>query len=375
MAGPGLLLSLFSVILLSLPGPGISEVCRDQEGNEVDWWIVYKLPRRTSVKYRHKYKKHFPRKKDWKGFNNNLKEGVAYAYLTSALPDTQWTMSPVAISDPSSIPGRTLAPLYSSSSADMFSLLYNDEVPNGPTSFYHGHTKGVVMGSQDSSLWLIHSVPHFPPFPNETYDYPATGHSFGQSALCLSFSSGQLDTVGKQLTYNYPNIYHTNVPQWSTRYTSLVAASQGSHINTAPYFNTEILNTLAGESLTVFAKFTDFGKDLYADLVAPSLQVPLMVESWPRGPGKMPSRCETKFIVENINEMDFTELEDDDFRTTFDHAKWAISLDKKRPWVCVGDINRMTTQEHRAGGTACFWSYTVWKTFKKSVKDIEACDV
>ena len=152
-----------------------------------------------------------------------------------------------------------------------------------------------------------------------------------------------------------------------------MAASQGSHINTAPYFNTEILNTLAGESLTVFAKFTDFGKDLYADLVAPILQVPLMVESWPRGPGKMPSRCETKFIVENINEMDFTELEDDDFRTTFDHAKWAISLDKKKPFVCIGDINRMKTQLKRAGGTVCFDDHFAWKAFTGIIKSVEKC--
>ena len=373
MAGAGLLCLTLGLIL-SLPRPGLSEVCRDAEGRQVDWWIVYKLPRRTEAKYHRKYKRHFPRKQDWKRFRSNLKEGVAYAYLTSSLPDTQWTMSPAAISDPSYIPGRTLAPLYSNSSS-LTSLLYNDEVPHGPTSFYKGHTKGVVMGSPASSLWLIHSVPHFPPFPNETYDYPATGHTFGQSALCLSLGSDQLDTVGKQLTYNYPNIYHASVPQWATRYKNFVEASEGEHIRSAPYFNTAQLSTLAGESLTVFAKFTDFGKDLYADLVAPGLQVPLMVETWPRGPGKMPSRCSGRFIVENINEMDFTELEDDDFKTTFDHAKWAISLDKKRPWVCVGDINRMTTQEHRAGGTACFWSHKVWKTFKKSVKGIETCDV
>ena len=62
----------------------------------------------------------------------------------------------------------------------------------------------------------------------------------------------------------------------------------------------------------MFAKWTKFGKDLYADLVAPSLGVPLLVESWPNGPGKMPSRCSGPFIVENVDEMDFAEVEDDD---------------------------------------------------------------
>jgi len=87
----------------------------------------------------------------------------------------------------------------------------------------------------------------------------------------------------------------------------------------------------------------------------------------------MPSRCNSPFIVENVNEMDFIELEEDDFTTKHDHAKWAISLDKKRPYVCVGDINRMDTQRKRGGGTLCFQNPAVWKTFKAAIKVIEEC--
>ena len=99
----------------------------------------------------------------------------------------------------------------------------------------------------------------------------------------------------------------------------------------------------------------------------------MLVETWPNGPGKMPSRCSTPFIVENVDEMDFSELDDDDFTTKHDHAKWAISLDSKKPFVCVGDINRMETQKKRGGGTVCFLHPTVWKTFKNSIKVIEEC--
>ncbi len=38
----------------------------------------------------------------------------------------------------------------------------------------------------------------------------------------------------------------------------------------------ESLNTAAGIQLTSFAKSSKFGKDLYADLVAPVLQAPLL---------------------------------------------------------------------------------------------------
>lgn len=29
-----------------------------------------------------------------------------------------------------------------------------------------GHTKGVILGDKFTSLWLVHSVPRFPPTPN-----------------------------------------------------------------------------------------------------------------------------------------------------------------------------------------------------------------
>ena len=141
----------------------------------------------------------------------------------------------------------------------------------------------------------------------------------------------------------------------------------------APYYSIATLTSLAGTAFTSFAKYNKWGKDLYADLVAPGLRAPLAVESWPNGPGKMASSCSTPFIVENVDEMDFLELEDDDFTTKHDHAKWAISLDSKQPYVCVGDINRMETQKRRGGGTLCFLNQAVWKTFKSSIKVLEEC--
>ena len=47
-----------------------------------------------------------------------------------------------------------------------------------------------MVGSESSgSVWLIHSVPHYPPFPNETYGYPHTGQRYGQTAMCVSLHS------------------------------------------------------------------------------------------------------------------------------------------------------------------------------------------
>lgn len=32
-----------------------------------------------------------------------------------------------------------------------------------------GHTKGVILGDKFTSLWLVHSVPRFPPLPDCEY--------------------------------------------------------------------------------------------------------------------------------------------------------------------------------------------------------------
>ena len=359
-----LVLTLLSVLtlLLSTSSQVQAVSCRDSRGHPVDWWILYKLPR----SHHRKRRRSGDRYRD---------EGTSYAYLTSSSPDMEWILDSLPISSPASLPGRTLEPLYRGRAevGEMFSLMYNDEHPHGPTSMTRGHTKGVILGDRESSLWLIHSVPHYPPYPNETYSYPSTGQHYGQTALCISLRSDQLDRVGRQLGYNTPYIYQANIPAWLSSYPDMVRAARGKHVRQPPYYNTELVTTRQGERFVTFAKYSEFGKDLYADLVAPVLRVPLIVESWPNGPGKMPSSCSRPFIVENVDEMEFHELDDDDFKTTKDHSKWAISLDKKKPFVCIGDINRMETQKRRGGGTACFSSQKVWRTFKKSVKSVEAC--
>lgn len=44
---------------------------------------------------------------------------------------------------------------------------------------------------------------------------------------------------------------------------------------------------------------------------------------------------------------------------TRDHAKWGIT--KTSNWVCVGDINRMVSQDKRGGGTIALQDETLWR--------------
>ncbi len=51
-----------------------------------------------------------------------------------------------------------------------------------------------------------------------------------------------------------------------------------------------------------------------------------LVETWPNGRGRMNSSCRAPYVVENIAELDFPHISNEDFTTRHDHAKWAISL-------------------------------------------------
>ena len=86
-----------------------------------------------------------------------------------------------------------------------------------------------------------------------------------------------------------------------------------------------------------FAKSTDFGSDLYSNLVAPYYDTDLLVETWQNGRGKLPSNC-SEPTVENVLDM---KLSGDPFKETTDHSKWAISKSSALGLVCIGDINRM----------------------------------
>ncbi len=114
--------------------------------------------------------------------------------------------------------------------------------------------------------------------------------------------------------------------------------------------------------------------------MAPYLQTNLMTETWPNGPGKMNSSCGRQFRVENVDELDFRSAFRPavDFTTRHDHAKWAVSSERKGDaavhyYVCVGDINRMETQKRRAGGTVCFDDKGAWKAFSSLIKSVETC--
>uniref|UniRef100_A0A1B6LW25 Uncharacterized protein n=2 Tax=Graphocephala atropunctata TaxID=36148 RepID=A0A1B6LW25_9HEMI len=333
--------------------------CRDENNNVVSWFAIYKIP---------KIKDHS---------NEFIQSGVAYAYILSG-SDQGWRLSEKSINDSNSIPGLTLAPLYINSSdgnsQDALYILYNDQPPVGNTSLERGHTKGVVFAEDSGGFWLVHSVPHYPPLPNTThYTYPHSGLKNGQSYLCITLPPDQLELVGTQLMYNEPHIFaNLTSPDLGALYPLLTKAALGSEVKSPPWYHTQILKTESGTNFSSFAKASKFQKDLYSDWVVTVLNVSVLAETWPNGPGRLNSSCQLPFRVENVDSIGLS-IVGDPFTSHKDHSKWAVSKTKDEPWVCIGDINRAASQELRGGGTVCVRDASLWEAYFSSVSSVESC--
>lgn len=342
------ILVIFLIFLAFFTSVKFSEAalsCRDAQGNPIDWFNLYKLPKKIST-------------------------GLQYLVLTEK--DNDWALSEDSIDDPKSIPGRTVSQLTN----QHLVLMYNDEPPEGETDATRGHTKGVIGTDGESGFWLIHSVPKYPEKLSLAYTYPKTGTIYGQSFLCVTFNASEMDTIGLQLQMNEPHFYEINLPEsLKDKFPNLVRASDMKRISEPPFWRLEELQSQQGNTFRSFAKSAKFKKELYMDWVAPVLGATFMVESWLHGPGRLESNCSTQFGVFNLKDL-VVHMEGKltTFRTLDDHSKWAVSLGVK-DWICVGDINRAEHQKVRGGGTLCRWDKKVATAYRNTIVDYDPCTI
>lgn len=333
---------------------GFAELgCRDENGNLVDWYYLYKLPEKVA--------------------GSSETAGLHYTFITADQTSAGWQLSARNVNESESIPGRTVGPVLGAK--DLLALLYNDEPPEGRTDGLRGHTKGVVATDGTSGFWLIHSVPKYPPELGQEYHYPNTGRMYGQSFLCISFGADQMDSIGGQLVLNEPHVYSYHIPdELRDRFPKLVEATHMKTDSKPPHWNVQELRSRAGVTFNSFAKNRYFKKELYSDLIAPSLQSNLLVESWQHGAGNLPSDCsKPKWSVLNVEGVTIGQWFN--FETLQDHSKWAVSGDSgsSSRYVCVGDINRQEHQKVRGGGSVCSELPEVVAAYAASVGSVESC--
>ncbi|KAK6012764.1 deoxyribonuclease II [Ostertagia ostertagi] len=206
-----------------------------------------------------------------------IQTGVAWYYLDSnkkgaLLPSSK------TLDDTDQAIAYTLNQYYSKKSdPTIFHVMYNDEVSNVFDKLTHQ-----VLTSERFYPFVIHSVPKFP--PPDHYQYPTSGHDYGQTMWCLSLPYSQLEKIATQLYYNKPDIYSSQLPvKMAADYPLLSKVIAGQYKQGEPYSSTLTLTTKGGTNFISFAKTNEFNNDLYDGIVAPYLKADLIAETWRRG--------------------------------------------------------------------------------------------
>jgi deoxyribonuclease-2 len=340
--------------------------CRDEvTGEALDWFTLYKMPKMSDQK---------------KANSKLLQEGTAYMYMTNSQQE-KWRYSSISMNDSTSIAAKTLEPLYNNNNSTIGYILYNDQADK--VSVTRGHTKGVLMFDESSIVWLIHSIPHFPPMRSQKQYYIKGSQCvYGQSMLCLSMKIENLEAISKQFMFNYPQIYDYFIPDTlrnSNTLETLMQVLDGKHVKTEPWSNVELLQTWSGEKMLYFAKYTNFQDDLYSGLVAPHLNSSLFTETWSNGIGTLSSNCslDFKYHVMNVENIKFVDYDGIQFSVHHDHSKIALTdhTESNVKVTCIGDINRQAEQFKRGGGTVCFMqNEKVWTAYRSIVDSVQSCE-
>ncbi|CAJ0600388.1 unnamed protein product [Cylicocyclus nassatus] len=327
--------------------------CKDMEGNDVDWFAVIKLPSDVDTA-----------------------KGRSFVYFDPRIGG--WTQSKLLISSNKSAIGATLSQLYKIDKKETFAIAYNDDSPDGPVESGRAHSKGVAVFDHDVGFWMVHSVPNFPPSSGE-YSYPGSGAVYGQSFLCMSISSNNLEDVGQYMRYAQVNPYLTNLPE----YHKILAPSLVDVVNkkslpkSATVFNTiRGIETLGGMKLKAFSKHKKYGKDLWYEFIALHLNTQMAVETWRKGNAKnIGSTCDHSDPSRNVYDVNTVKILDKQYEYKKDHSKWGVSRNANVPAVCIGDINRQMSQYKRGGGAVCIEDAKLWEAFIQSVKDYDTCKI
>jgi len=322
----------------------------NDSGKPVEWWFLYKVPHLT------------------KSAQETAATGHEYVYYDPVAADVQ--RSPQTLLSGKSALDRTIASVMKARSATTGYLFYNDEFPKSVHKKDNGelgHTKGMIAFDTDSKtgFWLLHSWPKYVDPANK--DDPAL--NFGQTYLCLTISLDTANQIAQQMAqYQQPQVYDATNLKSTAATADLFALTKPINVNAKGGTSTIRCNTLNNkQEFRVIAKNRDWGKDFWNDLVGPELGIDMDVETWIRGKNVIPPVLDSDGIHKtfDIKYIDLSRLGAPwAWPETRDHAKWGITTSDD--WVCVGDMNRMISQEKRGGGTIALQDRTLWEALSQT---------
>ncbi|XP_003746950.1 deoxyribonuclease-2-alpha [Galendromus occidentalis] len=342
--------------------------CRNPDGKRVEWFVVYKVPKTAGPR------PNSPR---------DSLDGSEYGYADSKTVKNSeaFVEGKNGIFSENGNPiAKSLTRLFQRQKAradrELTYIVYNDKPPPElSNSTSNGHTKGVVLFGARSGLWLVHSVPKFPEnIFSGSYSFPSNARENGQSFICITMDSEELNTVAKHLRRQNPNMYASSAPpKIRSKYNELDLLLDKKYLRSQPYSLKDLIPAINGTVFTAFAKGGPLNKDIYSGVIAPALETDLYVESWRNGNGgRLPPDCFDKYKVTDIQKIALKVGKGTmQWSSSEDHSKWAVG--DRGQWICLGSINRMLSQFKRGGETMCFQNLGVHQLFRSAMAEFTPC--
>lgn len=247
-------------------------------------------------------------------------------------------------------------------------ILYNDQVnfePHEKQSYVDlistnndGHCKGIIAWNNKNISWLVHSVPDFPQYfdGNDISKIHESKKTYGQSFACvmIPYDENTITKIKNQIHIMNANIFISNCYE---EYREEFKKNDK---------HKKIQNTMnINKNIHHIAKSKKFNADLYEDYLMKEFcknanNAHCICQTWIRG-YKYPE----SEIVKNVNSVEWnpTVFNNIKYDLNKDHSKWCISQSSSHKWVCVGDVNRMTSQKTRGGGGFVIMDNTLHKIF------------
>ena len=335
-------------------------VAKNQQDQATDWWFIYKTPEHS-------------------GSERN--QGFDFFYYDAE--STALTLSAIGLDQPNQALAYTLRAIFQAPQSTGY-LVYNDEhADSEKNKTEKGHCKGILAfdKSSDSALFLLHSTPRFP--AHQELTLAAREAIYAQTFICITLPDYQTaNQIAQQmLQQQNPQILQQSsyLPTSVTEDEALFQLFHGTAIHESSQPATLDFRSRAGKAFQLIAKSRKWGEDFWLDLVSPTLNCDLVVETWRRGAVTPAQDARSPDYDEDLLKLSFTGDPHPAYSWPYtrDHAKWAVALKNSTcdiPWVCIADLNRMVSQEKRGGASLCFQEPGLWNALKNAERQLQQPD-
>ena len=324
-----------------------SESCKDPEGNEVDWYVIFLFPKIAEKS-----------------------KILTYGYFDDSSTSLRYIEH-----DSKNFPPLDFTYLNDKSSETNY-IFWNDdkstEKKKDKSSDSKGHTKGGLIYNKSNARYLMHSLPRFPYRQDETTiinDLPSNAGIYGQHFFCISLNTPEAIKLIDHIIITNPQLVYKHgqddrVGINSEQVNKLLSEKADRNRETFGELN---LTSKKGKKFDVYSKGSG-SEDLPFDGIIPNAyESSIFVETWTK-PEILDIICTGKYKVLNVLTLKFGKYL---YGKDNEHSKWGVL--EKKPIACFSDLNRVNKQKYRGGLTICVQNGNLANIMRSAITDYEKC--